>query len=56
MQDQKIFNVRISRELWSFIKKKGVDREMSINRIIIELIENYKKRCEKKLTEDNTIV
>lgn len=54
--DKKIFNVRIDKDLWAFIKKKGVDREMSINEILIELITKYKKRCENKLTDSNTVV
>ena len=56
MSEKKIFNVRLDKDLWSFIKKKGVDREMSINEIIIELVSKYKKRCENKLTDDNTVV
>ena len=56
MAEKKIFNVRLDKDLWSFIKKKGIDREMSLNEIIIDLIKSYKKKCEKKLTDGNTMV
>lgn len=56
MTQKKIFNVRLDRDLWSFLKKKGVDRELSLNEMIIDLIEKYKKKCEKKLTSTNTMV
>jgi len=56
MQDKKIFNVRLDKDLWTFIKKKGVDRELSLNEMIIDLIRKYKKKCENKLTSHNTMV
>ena len=56
MAEKKIFNVRMTRELWSFLKKKGVDRELSLNEIIIDLAKKYQRRCEKKLTPPNTMV
>lgn len=52
----KIFNVRMTRELWAFLKKKGVDREISLNEVIIDLAKKYKEKCEKKLTQNNTVV
>lgn len=56
----KVFNVRLNKDLWSFIKKKGVDREMSINEMIIELVTKYKNKCEnkseKKLTDNDAMV
>lgn len=56
MKNEKIFNVRMSRDLWAFLKKKGVDREMSLNEIILDITRKYRDKCEKKLTDDNTIV
>lgn len=56
MTPKKIFNVRLEKDLWSFLKKKGVDREMSLNEMIIDLIKKYKKKCENKLTSSNTMV
>jgi len=56
MKEKKIFNVRMDKDLWSFLKKKGVDREMSLNNMIIYLASQYKKKCEKKLTDSDTMV
>ena len=56
MAEKKIFNVRLEKDLWTFIKKKGIDRELSLNEIIIDLIKKYKKKCEQKLTDNNTMV
>ncbi len=52
----KTFNVRLNKDLWSFIKKKGVDREMSLNQLIVELITKYKNKCEKRLTDSDAMV
>jgi len=56
MNDIKALNIRLPKELWSFAKKKGTDREMSMNQIIIELLNKYKKKCENKLTDCDTEV
>lgn len=53
---KKIFNVRLDKDLWSFIKKKAVDRETSINEIIVELLTKYRNKYEKRLTDNNTVV
>ena len=47
---RKMFNVRIPVELWSFLKKDAVDKEVSLNCLITTLADKYKKRCERKLT------
>lgn len=52
MIEKKIFNVRIEKELWCFLKKKGVDKDKSLNEMIVDLIKNYKKKCESKLTDN----
>ena len=56
MTKTKIFNVRMPKELWAFLKKRGVDREQSLKQLIIELSKKYKEKCEKKLTNNNTVV
>lgn len=48
-KDTKALNLRLTKELWSFIKKKSVDREISMNSIIINLLEKYKKKCESSI-------
>lgn len=50
MASIKTFNIRIPKELWAFIKKKSIEKEKTMNSMIIELIENFKKKCEKNLT------
>lgn len=56
MNNLKAVNVRISKELWLFARKKSIDREMSFNKLIEELLINYKKKCEKKLTDKDVMV
>lgn len=48
--------LRIPQELWAFIRKRAYEREISINTLIVNLLENYKKRYENKLTSCATIV
>lgn len=55
-QKMKTFNVRMPKDLWAFLKKKGVDRETSLNNIIIDLAKKYKEKREKKLTHDDAMV
>lgn len=51
MEQNKAMNIRIPKELWSFGKKKAIDREMSFNQLVIELLEKYKKKCDKKVDD-----
>jgi hypothetical protein len=52
MKDQlniKKFNVKLPYELWIFLKKSAVDQDVSMNKIIIDLItklKNSKKRID----------
>ena len=45
----KTFNIRIPKDLWVFLSKKSIDRELSMNKMLIELIKKYKNKCEKKV-------
>lgn len=54
--NRKAISLRIPKELWVFSKKKAVDREMSFNDIVVELLTKYKLKCEKKLTSEDTTV
>jgi len=56
MTDIKSLQIRIPKELWAFAKKKGIDREISFNMLIVDLLRKYKEKCEKKLTKDDTTV
>lgn len=60
----KPFNVRLPKELWYFLRRHSVDVELSMNQIIVNCMQNYKKKIEKdlikndksELTDDNTMV
>ena len=55
LKEIKTFNVRMPRSLWTFLRNHSTDNDKSLNSIIIELVEKYKikleKRAEKKLTQ-----
>lgn len=42
--------------MWSFLKKVSAEKEMSMNVIIYKCLEKYKKKCEKQLTDIDTVV
>jgi predicted HicB family RNase H-like nuclease len=52
----KAFNIRIPREMWSFLKMQSVVQERSMNLIVLECLNKYKKNIEKMLTSSNTMV
>lgn len=57
MEEIKAFNIRLSRDLWKFLKKDSIDQEMSMNQIIITCLEKYKlEKRKKKLTGSDTVV
>lgn len=41
-------HVRLPYDLWSFIKKESISQEKSMNYIVINCLEKYKKAQEKK--------
>jgi predicted DNA-binding ribbon-helix-helix protein len=53
MSELKIFNIRLEKELWTFLKKKAVDRETTLNEMMVEMIRKYKRKCEIKLTDQD---
>lgn len=46
MRKLKPFNIRITAELLLFLKQQSLKHERSINVIITELIEKYRRRVE----------
>lgn len=56
MDDIKAFNIRIPKDMWVFLKKKSIDQEKAMNAIVIDCLEKYKKKCEKKLTQGDAVV
>jgi predicted DNA-binding ribbon-helix-helix protein len=59
MEDTKPLTLRLKKSTWVFLKKKAVDREMSLAALINERLEKYKNKCEKdekSLTSNDTMV
>ena len=52
----KPFTVRLTKEMWVFLKEQSIKVEKPANQIITKLLEKYKKRCEKQLTQGDTAV
>jgi len=48
MKDIKTFNVRLTKELWLFLKKEAANRETSMTDLIELCVAKFKKNCEKK--------
>jgi len=55
-QEFKAFNIRIPREIWAFIKKSSVDKNVSMQQIIVKCLRKYKIKEEKVLTGSDTKV
>lgn len=47
---EKNFNLRMSRDLWIFLKERSARSEISMTEIILYCVEKYKKKFENKLT------
>lgn len=45
----KAFNLRISKEMWVFLKRLSIEQEESMNEIIIRCLEKLKKNKEKSV-------
>lgn len=52
----KIFNMRIAKELWMFLKAEAAAKETSMTNIIVACVEKHKKKIESKLTHTDTHV
>ncbi len=55
MKDYKNINLKISRDMWLFLKKASALQERSMTTIIAECINKYKNKLSNRLTdsEDN---
>jgi hypothetical protein len=47
--NEKIIPLRMSRETWLFLKKRSMEKNLSMNKIIMKLVESYKTKVEKKI-------
>ena len=55
-QKIKAFTARMGKDLWVFLKEQSIEKEESMNSMIVDCLEKYKKRCERRLTENDTTV
>lgn len=53
MMEEKTFNVRLPKELWTFLKKKSMQEEISMAKIIHKSISRMKKKDDKKKLTKN---
>jgi hypothetical protein len=56
MDNTKALTLRLNKETWTFLKKRAIDREISLQQLINDCLEKYKKKCLNKLTIDDTLV
>lgn len=52
----KAFQIRLDKEVWMFLKLLSARQERSMNLIIEECVNKYKKRFDKVLTGSDTTV
>ena len=52
----KAFTVRLSYNIWKFLKVTSAVQERSMQDVINECVEKYRKRMENKLTDGDTMV
>lgn len=50
MENFKAFNIRVPRELWVFMKMLAAQQERSMTELVIECLNDYKRKNIKKLT------
>lgn len=53
MAEKKSFNVRLSKDLWVFLKKESLTREVSMTEIIENCIIKLKDKIDKKALTSN---
>lgn len=56
MTQKKPMLIRLEKEIWVFVKKKAIDREISANELINDCLRKYKIKCEKKLTDSDIVI
>lgn len=50
MTEKKSFQIRLPKDLWTFLKKQSMEQEKAMNVLIIESLQKMKKSLENKLT------
>jgi hypothetical protein len=54
--NNKCINLRMSRELWVWLKHESAAQELSMNEIITRCVDGYKKKAENRLTDSGSLV
>ena len=54
--NNKCLNVRLDKNLWVWLKHQSAAQELPMNEIITQSILRYKKKFDKRLTEDGSLV
>lgn len=49
--EMKSLTIRMSKELWRFLKKKAFDKEISVNTLMVMHLEKIKIKAEKALDD-----
>lgn len=47
--NEKSIITRVDKSLWYFLRQHAVDKEISLNKLVIICLEKYKKSCEKRV-------
>ncbi len=53
MNETKQFTLRVPRNQWSFVKQKALDTGVSLNQLMIMLIQRYQERCKKRVDRNS---
>lgn len=48
-EKRKVLTVRVSKEMWKFLRIESFKQEISTNELILLLLEKYKKKIEKSI-------
>lgn len=47
-----VTNIRMESSLWVFLRRHAFDKNVSINSIVVECLEKYRKKNEKNVDAD----
>jgi hypothetical protein len=53
-EDMKVFSVRMPKDMWVFLKTTSIHSTMTMNEIIVDCVNKYKIKIDKRLTSKNT--
>lgn len=56
MPSTKVLTIRMPKELWYFLRKTSLEKEISMNEIVLRCLNKYKEKKEKLLTDDDFMI